>query len=169
MREKWLIWCGTNAEQEAIADALGDECVSIDGRTPIEDRIRMEEDWRLGPIRCLVTKPAVMGWGMNWQHCAKMAFVGLSDSYEQYYQAIRRCYRYGQKRPVTAHIILTDREEEIYANVLRKEREASDLAAELISNISEFEREELHAPSARHDYEPTRELVLPAWLTGAAR
>lgn len=71
-------------------------------------------------------------FGMNWQHCARMVFVGLSDSYESYYQAIRRCYRYGQRRVVRAHIVLSELESQIAANVSRKERDAGAVTAELV-------------------------------------
>lgn len=73
--------------------------------------------------------------GMNWQHCARMAFVGLSDSYEQYYQAIRRCYRYGQQRVVRAHVIVSELESQIAANVARKERQASRITQELVTEM----------------------------------
>ena len=71
--------------------------------------------------------------GMNWQHCARMAFVGLSDSYEQYYQAIRRCYRYGQQRVVHAHVVLSELEGQIAVNIARKEREAGQITAQLVA------------------------------------
>ena len=80
----------------------------------------------------IITKPAIASQGLNWQHCARMAFVGLGDSYEQYYQAIRRCYRYGQTRVVEAHIVLSDLESQIADNVRRKERQASAITQSLI-------------------------------------
>lgn len=131
-RDQWLIWCGLNDEQDALAAALGDEAVSIDGRTSHEDKVEFERRWREGEVRVLITKPVVMGWGMNWQHCARMAFVGLSDSYEAYYQSIRRCYRYGQTREVQAHIVLSDLEQGIAVNVQRKEETARQFTAELV-------------------------------------
>lgn len=162
-REQWIIWCGLNAEQDALARAFGDDCISVYGSLPPEEKLRREKLWRDGHAPILISKAACFSFGMNWQHCSKMVFVGLSDSYEQYYQCIRRCYRFGQKRPVTAHIVLTEREQAIYANVLRKEREAAELAAELIANIAAFEREELHS-SRREARAATREMALPAWI-----
>lgn len=85
--------------------------------------------------RVLVSKTSILGMGMNWQHCARMIFVGLSDSYEQYYQAIRRCYRYGQTRVVDAHIVLSEIEGQIANNVARKEREASHITDGLVSEM----------------------------------
>ena len=86
-----------------------------------------------GDIRVLVTKPSIASQGLNWQHCARMAFVGMSDSYEQYYQAIRRCYRYGQHRVVHAHVVLSELEQQIATNVARKERAADANTAELVN------------------------------------
>ncbi len=162
--EQWLVWCGLNVEQNAMAAALGDDCVSIQGSTPLDDKVTFEREWRTGAVPALVSKPAVFGWGMNWQHCARMVFVGLSDSYEQYFQTIRRCYRFGQQREVRAYIVLTDLEETIYANVLRKEVEAEQTAAELVKHVAAFEQAEIAAASSRVDYLPGRPMEIPAWL-----
>ena len=134
-RDQWLIWCGLNDEQNALAAALGDECVSIQGSDDLDQKIELERRWREGEVRVLVTKPSVFMYGMNWQHCARMAFVGLSDSYETYYQAIRRCYRYGQTRRVHAHIVLSDLEGQIAANVARKERQATSVLDDLVREM----------------------------------
>jgi SNF2-related domain/Helicase conserved C-terminal domain len=134
-RDQWVIWCGLNDEQDALVRAFGDECRSIDGRTPVEARVEIDQAWRRGDFRILVVKPGMYSFGMNWQHCARMIFVGLSDSYEQYYQAIRRCYRYGQTRPVQVHIILSDLEGQIATNITRKEREAARFTAELVESM----------------------------------
>lgn len=112
---------------------MGEDCRSIDGRTPINDRIAINEAWCRGDFRILLVKPGMYSYGMNWQHCARMAFIGLSDSYESYYQAIRRCYRYGQPRVVEAHIILSALEGQIASNVRRKEREAARNTRELVN------------------------------------
>lgn len=94
----------------------------------------INDAWIRGDFRILLVKPGMYSQGMNWQHCARMAFVGLSDSYESYYQAIRRCYRYGQTRVVEAHIILSDLESQIAANIARKERQASEITTALITH-----------------------------------
>ena len=132
-RDQWVIWCGLNDEQDALVKALGSDCRSIDGRTKPDDRVEFNEAWVRGEFRVLIVKPGMYSYGMNWQHCARMAFVGLSDSYEQYYQAIRRCYRYGQTRVVDAHVILSSLEGQIATNVARKERESGQLTEELVS------------------------------------
>ena len=140
---QWLIWCGLNDEQDAVAAALDGDALSIDGRTPEATKIERERAWRRGDVRVLVSKPSVFGWGMNWQHCAQMAFLGLGDSYETYYQSIRRCWRFGQTAPVRVVVVVSDAETEIVANVRRKERDAADLAASLIAAMQTAEREEL--------------------------
>lgn len=129
--EPWLIWCGLNAEAERLADLIPD-AVNVDGSWSPEDKAAALLDFADGKIARLITKPSIAAMGMNWQHCARMVFVGLSDSYEAYYQSIRRCYRYGQERVVHAHIVLSELESQIAANVQRKEREASHVTAQLV-------------------------------------
>ena len=80
---------------------------------------------------------------MNLQHCHHMAFVGVGDSYEQYYQAIRRCWRFGQRSPVGVHIVVGEAEAAVVANVRRKERDASFMARKMLEHLGDFEREEL--------------------------
>ena len=114
----------------------------------------------------LITHPSIAGFGLNFQSCARMAFVGLSDSYESYYQSIRRSWRFGQVRPVTAHIVLTEPERAIYNNVLRKEQEAGVLTRELVAAMAEFEVQELRGETDYTDvYDPVMPMVVPAWLT----
>jgi DNA modification methylase len=96
-----------------------------------------------GTHRVLITKPSIAGFGLNFQHCARMAFMGIGDSYEQYYQAIRRCWRYGQAKPVSAFVVVSGPEQHIYTNVLRKEREATDAAEQMVRHVAEYEREEI--------------------------
>lgn len=132
--EPWLIWCGLNDEADRLA-ALIPGAVNVHGSLTPEQKAEHLLAFADGGIRCLVTKPGIAAFGLNWQHCARMIFVGLSDSYEQYYQAIRRCYRYGQTRPVAVHIILSRLEGQIAVNVARKEREASRFTAELVESM----------------------------------
>lgn len=166
--EPWIVWCELNAEQDALAEALKDECVSIDGRTSDEDKIRLYDLWMTGQKRVLITKPRVFGFGLNLQRCARMAFVGLSDSYEAYFQAIRRCWRYGQARAVHAYIVLTEPEEVIYANVCRKQREAEATAAELVKHVAAFERAEIGNVIRRESSPHSQPLRIPEWLGASA-
>lgn len=131
--EPWLLWCGLNDEAEKIAAATG--AFNVHGGLTPEQKADALLGFADGTIRRLVTKPSIASQGLNYQHCARMAFVGLSDSYEQYYQAIRRCYRYGQTRVVHAHIVLSELEGQIATNVQRKEREAAMITAELVAEM----------------------------------
>lgn len=166
--EPWVLWCGLNAEQDALAATLGDACVSIDGRTSESERLRLYDLWRSGERRVLVTKGAVFGWGMNWQHCARTAFVGLSDSFEAYHQIIRRFWRYGQRRTVKVYVVLSEPEEAIYANVKRKEREFEQMTDELIRHVAEYERAEIGHAAPRNETPHGQPMRLPRWLEGAA-
>lgn len=131
--QPWLLWCGLNGEADKIATATG--AVNVHGGLTPEQKADALLGFADGKIKRLVTKPSLASFGLNWQHCARMIFVGLSDSYEAYYQAIRRCYRYGQTRVVDAHIVLSELEGQIAANVQRKEREAGRITAELVTEM----------------------------------
>lgn len=129
--EPWLVWCGLNDEAEQITRLTGG--LNVHGALSPEDKAAGLRGFADGSVRILITKPQIASQGLNYQHCARMVFVGLSDSYEQYYQAIRRCYRYGQQRVVRAHIVLSDAERAIAANVARKEAEATRTTSQLVA------------------------------------
>lgn len=132
--EPWLVWCGLNDEAETLARLIPG-AVNVPGSWSPEAKAEALLGFADGDIRVLITKPSIAAFGLNWQHCARMVFVGLSDSYEAYYQSIRRCYRYGQKRVVTAHIVLSELEGQIASNVARKEREASHITSGLVAEM----------------------------------
>lgn len=132
--EPWLLWCGLNSESDALAKAIPG-AVNVHGSLTPEEKAQHLLDFADGKIRVLITKPGIASQGLNYQHCARMAFVGLSDSYEQYYQAIRRCYRYGQKRVVRAHVVLSELESQIATNIARKEREATAITSALVAEM----------------------------------
>lgn len=131
--EPWIMWCGLNDEASTLANLTGG--VNVLGTWTPEEKAQALLDFSDGKIKRLIVKPSVASQGLNWQHCSRMAFVGLSDSYEQYYQSIRRCYRYGQDRVVDAHVILSELESQIAVNVARKEREASGITASLVAEM----------------------------------
>jgi DNA modification methylase len=150
--EQWVLWCGLNAEQDALASALKGECVSIPGNLSPDEKERRIELWTSGQVRLMVSKPSVLGFGMNFQNCHNMAFVGLNYSWESYYQAVRRCLRYGQAFPVNVYIILSEIEQEIYANVMRKEQEANKMSEQLIQHVQSFEQDEINRAQKREEY-----------------
>lgn len=162
--ESWLIWCGLNDEADAVTAGV-EGAIQVRGSDSPEEKADALQAFADGRIRVLVTKPSIAGFGLNFQRCARMAFVGLGDSYQTYYQAIRRCWRFGQTRPVHVWIVLSDLEQTIRENVLRKEREAESMSRELIANVASYERQEVAGEASERDaYEPTRDMTLPSWL-----
>lgn len=140
----WILWCGLNDEAEALAATLPG-CVNIQGSDSYAEKKGAIESFLNGQTRTIATKLKIAGFGMNFQHCSHMAFVGIGDSFEQYYQGIRRCWRFGQTRPVDAHIIVSDAERAVVENVKRKEAAHDALSRELLQHMREFEREEVEA------------------------
>jgi len=129
--EPVLIWCDLNAEQDALKRAFGDLAFSVQGSDSADEKEAAIRGWLAGERPIMISKPSIMGWGLNFQHCRYMAFVGVTDSYEAYYQAVRRCWRFGQKRDVHVHIFSSKAEGAVVANLKRKEREAAQMAESL--------------------------------------
>lgn len=164
--EQWLVWCGMNDEADAMAAGLADlGAVNVQGSDDADDKAARLLDFAEGRLPILVTKPSLAGFGMNFQTCARMVFVGLSDSYEQYYQAIRRCYRFGQHRGVDVHIVLADAEAAIANNVRAKEAVARETTSGLIAAVANQNRRALFAGTSKgDDFKPSRPLTLPDFL-----
>lgn len=130
----WIMWCALNSEADALTAAIPG-AVNVHGSMDPDEKARLLLGFADGEFDVLVTKPSIASQGLNYQHCSRMAFVGLGDSYEQYYQAIRRCYRYGQTEVVRAHVIVSDLESQIAANVARKEQQASQITTALVEEM----------------------------------
>lgn len=166
--EKWLIWVELNDEQDQIENKLreaGISYVSIRGSTELDLRIKMENEWRTGNVQCMVSKPSVFGWGLNWQHCARMAFVGVTDSFEAYYQAVRRCWRFGQRREVAVHIFASELEGAVVANLKRKEADAMAMAESLSAETRDAVRAEVFGSVRQSNpYNPRKPIAAPSWL-----
>lgn len=157
-------WCNLNSESEALCRAI-DGAVEVRGSDSEKDKERKLADFAAGKIRVLVTKPSICGWGLNWQHCADTGFVGLSDSFEQIYQAIRRFWRFGQTRPVTAHFIAAETEGAVVANIRRKEQRADHMVASMIEHMRDLNSAEIHGMTRdRASYVPTAKMGVPKWL-----
>lgn len=135
--DPWVVWCHLNNEADALLKRIPD-AVEVRGSDDHDTKRETLTKFADGEIRVLVTKPSIAGFGMNWQHCAHMAFVGVSDSWEQYYQAVRRCWRFGQTRPVQVHVIAADTEGAVVANLKRKDAQADQLARELVAHMSDL-------------------------------
>jgi superfamily II DNA or RNA helicase len=119
--ESTLVWCKYNDEQDMLAETIPG-AASIDGSTPPEERQRIVDDFKAGRVRVLISKPKILGFGLNLQICTRQVFSGLQDSYEEYYQAVKRSNRVGSTRPLNVHIPITDVERPMVENVLRKAR-----------------------------------------------
>lgn len=130
-----IAWCGLNDEADRIAVAVPG-AVNLHGSMTPDEKVEAIEAFTAGSVRVLVTKPAIAGFGLNFQHAADQVFVGLGDSYESYYQAIRRSWRFGQQRPVTVHVVVSDLEAEVVANVRAKERTANDITDRLVGALN---------------------------------
>lgn len=165
INEKWLIWCNLNSEQDTLKKLFGDLAVSIQGSTSNDEKLLLEEEWRERKIPVLITKPSVFGYGMNWQHCNNMAFVGISDSFEMYFQAIRRCWRFGQNKPVNVHLIISEEEGAIKENIERKERDAINMIENMVKLTKDITRTNIKKTTREvTEYDPTIDITLPAWL-----
>ena len=141
-KDQWIVWCGLTAEGDALAKAITD-AKQVKGSDDIEYKISTIQEFQDKKIRVLITKPKIAGFGMNFQNSHNMVFVGLSDSWEAYYQCIRRQWRFGQKKPVNAYIILSEVEREIYDNVMQKEAIAKRMSDELVSRLKTYEKDEI--------------------------
>jgi superfamily II DNA or RNA helicase len=148
--QPWVVWCNLNAESDALVTAIPG-AVQVSGSDSPEHKETAMLDFADGKIRVLVTKPSIAGFGMNWQHCANVAFVGLSDSWEQYYQAVRRCWRFGQTKEVNVHVITAETEGAVVANIKRKEEDAETMAREMVEHMGDLSAEEIRGASRRKD------------------
>lgn len=140
--EPWLVWCDLNVESDALRRAIPD-AVEVKGSDSSEHKEQSMLGFSSGDVRVLVTKPSIAGFGMNWQHCANVLFFGLSDSFERYYQAVRRCWRFGQDRPVNAYIVTSDAEGAVVKNIRRKEADANKMFDSIIENMGDMQMESL--------------------------
>jgi len=160
----WVVWCDTDYEADALADRIPD-AVEVRGSMPIERKEENLAAFADGSVRVIITKPSVAGMGLNWQHCARMVFVGRSFSYEAWYQAVRRCWRFGQKQAVEAHIIVAEGEDQIGRVIDRK---AADHERMKRAMADAMQRATSRATRRLIDYEPRHKGRLPTWLQSAA-
>jgi hypothetical protein len=167
-RQPWIVWCDLNDEgnqlQAAIPDAT--QVAGSDDADVKEQRLR---DFAEGRARVLISKPKICGWGLNWQHCARIGFVGVTDSWEAYYQAVRRCWRFGQSHEVHAHIFASHLEGAIVANLKRKEADAKTMADSLSAEtLAAVQKSVLGLVRESNPYQPRATVQTPAWLTSEA-
>lgn len=157
--EKWVIWCDTDYEQDALAARLPD-FVDVRGSLPQHKKEERIVAFSTGEARGIITKPRIAGYGLNWQHCARIAFCGLSFSYENYYQAVRRCWRFGQSRVVDVHIVMADTERAIYDAIARKKDDHEAMKSHMMTAM----REATSSRRTLDSYDPTHTARLPSFM-----
>jgi len=168
-REPHIVWCHLNDESTALAKAIPD-AVEVTGSMSPEEKERRIMAFTHGDARVIVTKPSIAGYGLNWQHCANMTFAGMDDSFESYYQAVRRCHRFGQTRPVNVHLITSESEGAVKANIERKQRQHDEMSEQMVAFMRDLTRKQIHgATSNTESYNPTKPMQIPSWLSEAAQ
>jgi len=135
-KKPFLAWCSFNDESKHLASLING-AVELSGSDKDHIKEKKMHDFTNGDIRCLVTKPSIAGFGMNWQHCDQMSFFP-SHSHEQYYQAVRRCWRFGQKNNVNVYIVTSAAESAVLENMKRKEAASKMMLQEIVNHMSEY-------------------------------
>jgi hypothetical protein len=160
-------WCNLNSEAEGMARALSGS-VNLTGSMSDDDKENVILRFIAGEIGTLITKPTICGFGLNFQHCADTGFVGLNDSWEQFYQAVRRFWRFGQLRPVNCHIVAAETEGATVANIRRKEADADRMAAAMVRHMADLSAAAVRgAMRDRPNYSPAQAMQIPEWLEAA--
>jgi DNA modification methylase len=160
--EQWVVWCGLNDEGRELKKRL-DGAALVEGADPPEKKISSWHRWRNGEAQTMISKPSIFGFGMNFQFCHNVAFLGLGDSYEQYYQAIRRCWRFGQNEQVNVHVVVSDIEGPIVENVKRKETTAQETNERMISVMADYEKQELAGKTPKIERAAKGDASGPGW------
>lgn len=161
--QTWLIWCDTDYEADALKAAIPD-AAEVRGSHTIDRKEETLEAFSSGQIKKLIAKPSMCGFGLDWSHCARMAFVGRGYSYETYYQAVRRCWRFGQKRTVVVDLIVAEGEDTIGRVIDRKAGDHASMKAEMRAAMA---RAQGRTRAVKVAYEPKHEGRLPPWLSAA--
>jgi DNA modification methylase len=161
-KEQWLIWCDYNNEGDLAEKSICDS-EQVSGSDTDDHKENTMMNFSSGKVKILVTKSKIAGFGMNWQNCHNVIFLGLSDSYERYYQAIRRCWRFGQKNEVNAHIILSDKEMTVFNNITRKEKDAENMSTNMLEHTKNFNKKELHHMEKQIESVETKRINGDGW------
>lgn len=161
--QPWLIWVDTDYEADAVKRTVPD-AIEIRGSQSIDEKEERLSAFETGNAECLIAKPSMCGFGLDWSHCARMAFVGRSYSYETWYQAVRRCWRFGQKQKVKVHLIVAEGETEIGRVIDRK---ATDHAMMKTAMRDAMRRAQGRAVITKVAYLPTAKARLAPWISAA--
>ena len=158
-----VVWCHTDYESDALAKAIP-QAVELRGSNKPEVKTAKLDGFANGDFKILITKPSLSGHGMNWQHCSETVFAGLNYSFEEYYQAVRRFYRFGQTNPVNVHIVLTDSDSGIQSAIARKETDHQLMQCGMAEAMKSAMLEELGIERQRTDYVAEKQIKLPSFL-----
>lgn len=159
----WLLWVDTNYEADAVKAQIPD-AIEVRGSQSIDEKEELLEAFGLGQAKYLIAKPSMCGFGLDWSHCARMAFVGRSYSYETWYQAIRRCWRFGQKRPVKVHLVVAEGESGIGRVIDRKSADHEKMRSAMRSAMR---RATSRSAQTKTAYVPTHKARLASWISAA--
>ena len=162
--DQWIVWCDYNVESSALHTAITDSTEVVGSDAPAykaESAIKFSD----GDIRVIVSKPSIYGFGMNFQNCHNMIFCGISDSYEQFYQAVRRCWRYGQDKPVNVHIIISEAEMNVLDNIKRKQADMDTMQNNMVALMRDVTMSEIKRTTRiTTDYKPNKKMEIPVWI-----
>lgn len=158
--EAFVVWCDTDDEADALKARIPG-AVEVRGSMTTDAKEDALAQFAEGSAKVIITKPRICGYGLNWQHCARMVFAGRSFSYEAWYQAVRRCWRFGQKRAVDVHLIVAEGEDQIGRVIDRK---AEDHARMKAAMAKAMKRAVLEAAVVKKPYNPTHTGRMPQWL-----
>ncbi len=161
--EPWAVWCETDYEADALKSSISD-AVEVRGSQPVEKKEELITAFTVGQARAIITKPKIGGYGLNWQHCPNTTWFP-SFSFEQYYQAIRRLYRFGQKRTVRVHLVMSESEQSINNAVNYKAAMHEEMHGEMARLMAGGMKEELFGNRKLTAFEPLEATRLPTWLT----
>jgi hypothetical protein len=164
-----MVWCNLNAESVEVTKRIKG-AIEITGSDSNEHKEQAMLDFADGKIEVLVTKPSIAGFGMNWQVCHETVFLGLSDSFEQMFQATKRFHRHGQKHVVNRHIIISEAEGAVLRNVQRKERDFMQMIGEMVKLTQASVMENLGSTERQtDDYNAVEKVRTPKWLVTEAQ
>jgi superfamily II DNA or RNA helicase len=165
--QPWIVWCDLNDESDALTESIRG-AVEVRGSQDVDEKEQRIRDFCEGRARVLVSKSSICGFGLNLQFCARMAFVGVTDSWEAHYQAIRRIWRFGQQRECHVHVYASEIEGSVVANLKRKEADAQRMAEELSRETRAALIEEVRGQTRTTNAYANRDIMMPEWLRSEA-
>ena len=158
-KDPWIVWCESNDESVMLSKMIPD-AVEVKGSDSPESKERNLDAFSDGSARVIISKPSICGFGMNWQHCRNMAFASISYSYEKFYQAIRRTWRFGQTKPVIANVVLADSELPVWRAIESKSKDHESMKSYMKLAVFKNRDDE----KVKIDYNPTKKATMPKWM-----